>query len=172
MKFRVNKKNTQNTDTNGKMYLSIKESAAHKIDDMHRSFDETSDKLKATEKRIDEINILKKHIKKYQALRSIYAENKKSGNKEDFEHQHRREIILYEASYKYLLSVQNGGQLPNLESLNTELMELTEQKQELYADYRKSKKTLAEIDIIKANVDTIVKRLFRRKSENAVCFAL
>ena len=29
MKFRVNKKNTQNTDTNGKMYLSIKESAAY-----------------------------------------------------------------------------------------------------------------------------------------------
>ena len=29
MKLRVKKKNTQNTDTKGKMYLSIKESAAY-----------------------------------------------------------------------------------------------------------------------------------------------
>ena len=127
-----------------------------KIAEMHQGFDETADKLKATEKRIDEVNILKKHIKTYQALRPIYAEYKKSGNKEDFERQHRREIALYEASYKYLSSVQNGGKLPSLESLNTELMELTEQKRKLYADYRKEKKALSEMDIIKSNVDTIL----------------
>ena len=117
---------------------------------------EMADKLKIMEKRIDEINILKKHIKTYQALHPIYAEYKQSGNKEDFERQHRREIALYEASHKYLSSVQNGGKLPSLESLNTELMELTEQKQKLYTDYRKGKKELAEMDIIKSNVDTIL----------------
>ena len=136
--------------------LNTYEDLISKIADMHRSFDETADKLKATEKRIDEINILKKHIKTYQALRPIYVEYKKSGNKEDFERQHRREIALYEASYKYLSAVQNGGKLPSLESLNTELIELTEQKQKLYADYRKEKKEIAEIDIIKSNVDTIL----------------
>ena len=123
---------------------------------MSQSFDETADKLKTTEKRIDEINILKKHIKTYQALRPIYIEYKKSKNKENFECQHKREIILYEASHKYLSSIQNDGKLPSLESLNTELANLTQQKQKLYADYRKEKKALAEMDIIKSNVDTIL----------------
>ena len=136
--------------------LNTYEDLISKIAEMHQSFDETADKLKATEKRIDEINILKKHIKTYQALRPLYVKYKKSGNKDDFERQHRSEIILYEASYRYLSSVQNGGKLPSLESLNTELMELTEQKQKLYADYRKEKKALSEMDIIKSNVDTIL----------------
>ena len=35
-------------------------------------------------------------------------------------------------------------------------MELEEQKQKLYADYKKAKKELSEIDVVKANVDTML----------------
>ena len=65
-------------------------------------------------------------------------------------------MILFEAAQKYLSSVQNGGRLPSLERLNTELSGLSKSKQKLYSDYRQSKKALSDMDIIKTNVDTIL----------------
>ncbi len=127
-----------------------------RVDEMSRKFTETTDNLKSVEKRIEEINMLKKNIRTYKSLRPIYTEYRKSRNKDDFEREHRREIILFETARKYLSSVQNGGKLPSLESLNAELAELSKRKQQLYAEYRKSKKALLEMDIIKANVDTIL----------------
>ena len=112
--------------------------------------------------------MLKKNIKTYQTLRPIYAEYRKAKNKDDFEREHRREMILFEAARKYLSSVVGGNKLPRVESLNTELAELTKRKQQLYAEYRKSKKALSEIDIIKMNVDTILNVPKRRNREQEI----
>ena len=139
-----------------------------KIDNMNRSYNKVSDNIKSVEKRTEEINILKKHIQTYTALKPIYDEYRKSKNKDDFEREHRREIILFEAAQKYLSSVSKGNKLPSLESLNTELAELTERKQQLYAEYRKSKKALSEMDVIKANVDTILNIPKRQKREQEI----
>ena len=46
-------------------------------------------------------------------------------------------------------------------------MELTEQKQKLYADYRKGKKELAEMDIIKSNIDTLLNIPKQKKQEKS-----
>ena len=127
-----------------------------RIDAMSRKFNETTDNLKAVEKRIEEINMIKKNIRTYKSLRPIYTEYRKSRNKDDFEREHRRKIILFEAARKYLSSVVVGNKLPSVESLNTELAELTKRKQQLYVEYRKSKKALSEMDVIKANVDKIL----------------
>ena len=124
-----------------------------------------ADSLKTAEKRIEEINILKKHICTYKALRPIYDRYRQSKDKDNFEHEHRSEIILFEAAQKYMSSVQNGGRLPSLESLNTKLAELTKRKQQLYAEYKKSKKALSEMDVIKANVDTILNVPKQQKRE-------
>ena len=139
-----------------------------RVDAMSRKFDETADNLKAVENRIEEINMLKKNIKTYQTLRPIYAEYRKAKNKDDFEREHRREIILFEAARKYLSSVSDGNKLPSVESLNTGLTDLTKRKQQLYAEYRKSKKALSEIDVVKANVDTILDVPKRRNREQEI----
>lgn len=136
-----------------------------RVDETSRKFDETADSLKATEKKIEEINMLKKNIQTYQTLKPIYAKYRKAKNKDDFEREHRREIILFETARKYLSSVSDGNKLPIVEKLNMELAELTKQKQQLYAEYRKSKKALSEMDIIKANVDTILDVPKRRNRE-------
>ena len=92
----------------------------------------------------------------------------KAKSKDDFEREHRREIILFEASKKYLSSVSDGNKLPSFEKLNTELAVLTERKQQLYAEYRKIKKTLSEMDIIKANVDIILNVSKQPKREHEI----
>lgn len=127
-----------------------------RIDEMRRDFDDTADKLKATESRLNSVNILRKNISTYKALRPIYEEYTKAKDKAGFEKQHQREIILFKAAHKYLSETQTDGKLPALESVNTERMELEEQKQKLYADYKKAKKELSEIDIVKANVDAML----------------
>lgn len=128
-----------------------------KIDKRQKVFDNISDKLKLAEKKLNEINILRKHISTYQSLKPIYDKYRKSKNKSEFENKHRQEIILFEASHKYLSEVQTNGKLPTLEKVNAERMELEEQKQKLYDEYRKSKKELSEIDVVKSNVDAMLR---------------
>ena len=53
-----------------------------KIDNMNRSYNKVSDNIKAVEKRTEEINILKKHIQTYTALKPIYDEYRKVKNKD------------------------------------------------------------------------------------------
>lgn len=127
-----------------------------RIDEMRRSFDDTADKLKSTEHRLNNTNILRKNISTYKALRPIYEEYTNAKDKARFEKQHQREIILFKAAHKYLSEVHTDGKLPALETVNAERMELEEQKQKLYADYKKAKKELSEIDVVKANVDTML----------------
>ena len=127
-----------------------------RVGETNRSFTETADNLKSTEKQINELNILKRHIQTYQKLKPIYSEYRKSKNKSEFERKHRSEIILYKASRKYLSAIYSGGKLPRIDSINAKLAKLTEQKRKLYDDYRKLKKALSEMDIVKANVDMIL----------------
>ena len=128
-----------------------------KIEKRRKAFDNISDKLKSVEKKLNDTNILLKHISTYQSLKPVYDKYKTSKNKSEFENKHRREIILFEASHKYLSEVQTNGKLPTLEKVNTERISLDEQKQKLYSDYRKAKKELSEIDVIKSNVDAMLK---------------
>ena len=85
-----------------------------------------------------------------------------------FGREHRCEIILFEAAQKYLSSVVDGNKLPSVESLNMGLTDLTKRKQQLYAEYRKSKKALSEMDVVKANVDTILDVPKRRNREQEI----
>lgn len=127
-----------------------------KISEMQNSFENTADKLKAVEKQLSDTCILKKNISIYRAMRPVYENYAKAKNKPKFEKEHRRELTLYNASYKYLSSVQNGCKLPTTEKVNTDYMELTEQKRNLYEKYKKEKKAVSEMDIIKKNIDTIL----------------
>ena len=136
-----------------------------RVDEIRRQFDDTAGKLKLVEKNLNNTNILRKNISTYQTLRPTYEEYTKSKNKAEFEKQHQREIILFKAAHKYLSETQPNGKLPTLESINTERMALEEQKQKLYADYKKAKKELSEIDVVKSNVDTMLN--IPQKSEPA-----
>ncbi|MGN0107247.1 MAG: relaxase/mobilization nuclease domain-containing protein [Hominilimicola sp.] len=128
----------------------------NKIAEIQNSFDDAAAKLKTVEKQLSDVSVLRKHLRTYQTLRPVYVEYKKAKNKPEFEKQHRRELTLYNASHKYLSDIQNGGELPSLGKVNTDFTELSDRKRSLYEKYKKEKKTLSEMDIIKSNVDMIV----------------
>ena len=77
-------------------------------------------------------------------------------NKSKFENEHRSELTLFNASYKYLSSIQKDGKLPSFENVNTEISKLTEQQKKLYSEYTKSRREMLKLETIKQNVDRIL----------------
>ena len=51
-----------------------------------------------------------------------------------------------------------GGKLPSVAALQAEYVKLQEQKEKLYADYGRLKKQVKEYDVIKRNIDSILRR--------------
>ena len=51
-----------------------------------------------------------------------------------------------------------GGKLPSVAALQAEYAALGEQKEKLYADYGRLKKQVKEYDVIKRNIDSILRR--------------
>lgn len=70
---------------------------------------------------------------------------------------HEREIILHEAAAK---AIKGAGisKLPDIAALQAEYAKLQERKETLYADYGKLKKQVKEYDVIKRNVDSILRQ--------------
>ena len=78
------------------------------------------------------------------------------GNKAAFQRQHESQLILYEAAAKAL---KEAGitKLPNLYALKTEYKKLDAERERLSAQYSEAKQKLKEYDIVKQNVDSILR---------------
>ena len=102
------------------------------------------------------IEQLIKNINTYQKTKPAYAAYRKAKDKEKYRTAHESDIILYEAAAK---AIKAAGitKLPSLAALQAEYAALQEQKEALYADYGKLKKQVKEYDVIKKNIDSILK---------------
>lgn len=107
------------------------------------------------EKRLSVIALLIKNVATCQKTKPLYEANRKARNKEKYQAEHERGIILHEAAAKALKEAQIGGRLSSVPVLQTEYEKLQAQKS-LYADYGKLKKTVQEYDVIKRNIDNIL----------------
>ena len=117
---------------------------------------QAGDSLKDVEKRLADMAVLIKNVTTYQKTKPLYEAYKKARNKEKYRAEHERGIILHEAAAKALKAAQIGGKLPSVPALQAEYEKLQEQKEALYADYGKLKKQVAEYDVIKRNIDSIL----------------
>ena len=101
--------------------------------------------------------VLIKNVKTYQKTKPVYCAYRKARNKGSYRTDHEQAIILHEAVAKAL---QAAGikKLPNLTSLQAEYEQLQLQKETLYTDYGKLKKQVKEYDVIKRNIDSILRQ--------------
>ena len=102
--------------------------------------------------------VLIKNITTYQKTKPVYDAYRKAKNKGSYRAEHERAIILHEAAAKALQGAQIGGKLPNVAVLQGEYEKLQAQKETLYADYGKLKKQVKEYDVIKRNIDSILRQ--------------
>ena len=128
-----------------------------RIEEVTAASEKASDALKGVEKRLSDMVLLIKNITTYQKTKPAYDAYRKAKNKEQHRAAHERSIILHEAAAKALKAAGISGKLPNVAALQAEYAKLQEQREALYADYGKLKKQVGEYDVIKRNIDSILR---------------
>ena len=112
--------------------------------------------LKAAERRLAEMAVLIKDVTTCKELRPLVQEYQQAADKKQFRHKHEGTLILYEAAAK-ALKEQDFQKLPDLYTLKAEYKQLAEQKDQLQRRYAEAKRQMQEYDIIKQNVDGILR---------------
>ena len=110
--------------------------------------------IKASEARLTEIAILKKHIINYSKTRSTYEEYRKAGYSKQFFEAHREEITLHKAA-KQAFDELGVKKIPKVKDLNAEYAELLSGKKTAYAEYRKLKDEAQELAIAESNLSSL-----------------
>ena len=112
--------------------------------------------LIAAERRLAEMSVLIKDVATYKELHPLVQEYQRAADKKQFRRRHEGTLILYEAAAK-ALKEQGFQKLPDLYALKAEYKQLTEQKDHLQQQYAEAKRQMQEYDIIKQNVDGILR---------------
>ena len=119
--------------------------------------EQAAESLKNAEKQLADMAVLIKNISTFQKTKPVYDAYRKARNKESYRAAHERGIILHEAAAK-ALKAAGVAKLPDITALQAEYEKLQEQKEALRADYGKRKKQVKEYDVIKQNIDSILRQ--------------
>ena len=117
---------------------------------------ELSAHIKAAEKRMAEIAVLRTHIVNYAKTREVYVAYRKAGYSKKFREAHEEEILLHQAA-KNAFDEMGVKKLPKVKELQTEYAKLLEEKKKTYSEYRRSREEMRELLTAKANVDRVLK---------------
>lgn len=100
---------------------------ASMVDEAKDKFYTLSEKIKAAEKRMAEIAVLKTHIINYSKTRDVYAGYRKAGYSKKYLAEHESEIILHKAAKKAFDEL-GLKKLPTVKTLQTEYAALLAEK--------------------------------------------
>ena len=116
---------------------------------------ELSAQIKAAEKRMAEIAVLRTHIVNYAKTRETYVAYRKAGYSKKFREEHEADILLHQAA-KNAFDDLGVKKLPTVKSLQAEYAQLLDEKKKAYGEYRRSREEMRELLTAKANVDRIL----------------
>ena len=116
---------------------------------------ELSAQIKAAEKRMAEIAVLRTHIVNYAKTREVYVAYRKAGYSRKFYAEHEDEIRLHRAA-KDAFNELNVKKLPTMKALQAEYAQLLTDKKKAYGKYRRARAEMRELLAAKANVDRIL----------------
>ena len=112
--------------------------------------------LKSTEDTLKNVNEQIHYTGQYLANKSIYADYRKSRNKEKFYDDHRAELTLYESALRILKEKSQGKKLPTLKMLREEKNRLTELQTAQREDFNARREHERELRTVCSNVDIIL----------------
>ena len=128
-----------------------------RIEEISAENEKTADILKSVEKRLADMAVLMKHVATYQKTKPVYEAYRRAKDKDAYRAKQESSLILHEAAAK-ALKASGITKLPNLAAMQEEYGKLQAQKEALYADYGKLKKQVKEYNIIKQNLDSILRQ--------------
>ena len=132
--------------------ISSIEEMQERVDAATARYHELGDSIKASEKRLAEIAVLKAHIINYAKTRPVYDAYRKAGYSKHFLETHRTEITLHKAA-KAAFDESNVKTLPKVKELDAEYSKLLTEKKARYPDYRKAKEEMQELLRAQKNIE-------------------
>lgn len=125
-------------------------------------FNELSTQIKAAEKRLAEIAVLKTHIINYSKTRDVYVAYRKSGYSKKFYEAHREEITLHKAAKDAFSALPESekmdGKLPTVKQLSAEYGQVLAEKKKAYSEYRQAKEEMKTYTMAKHNIDEFLRK--------------
>ena len=128
------------------------------------TFDELNTQIKTSEKRMAEIQVLKKHIINYAKTRDVYTAYRKAGYSKKFYEEHRAELALHKAA-KAAFDELSAKKLPTIKTLQAEYADLLSKKKNAYGQYHSAKKEMQDILTAKANIDRLLELEQKQKEK-------
>ena len=150
----------------------IQEHGYNSLEDFHTALDQASDQtsaarksLKDTEQQLKNVNEQIHFTGQYLAYKDLYAQYRKSHNRNKFYEEHKAELSLYETALRVLKEKSNGQKLPSMKSLYQEKDRLTELREVQRADFYNHRDQERELRTVDANIDMILGKKPERGQE-------
>ena len=141
----------------------IQEHSYDSLEDFHTALDQASDQtsasrksLKDTEQKLKDVNEQIHFTGQYLAYKNIYADYRKSRNKDKFYEEHRAELSLYDTALRTLKEKSGGNKLPSMKTLYTEKDRLIEVRDTQREDFSSRRDYERELRTVSANIDMIL----------------
>ena len=117
-------------------------------------------KLKAVESTLREKKDLQKQLLAYiktKSARDGLKAQKTEKARRNYREKHESDFIIAEAATRFF-KAQGIQKLPASKALQTEIEQLTKEKNALYNEYREKKENVRELQTVKSNLDKILRR--------------
>ena len=121
---------------------------------------ETTGKLKAVESTLREKKDLQKQLLAYiktKPARDGLKAQKTEKARRNYREQHESDFIIAEAATRFF-KAQGISKLPASKALQTEIEQLTKEKNALYNEYREKRERTKELQTVKGNIEQILRR--------------
>ncbi len=119
------------------------------------AFNQLSQQIQATEKRMRELSTMKTHLLNYLKTRDVYVAYRKAGYSKRFLAEHESDIALHKAA-KAAFDSQGSKKLPTLKEIQAEYEKLLQQKRSIYPQFTHARQEMKAILTAKANVDRLL----------------
>ena len=141
----------------------IQEHGYNSLEDFHTALDLASDQtstarksLKDTEQQLKDVNEQIHFTGQYLAYKNVYADYRKSRNKDKFYEEHRAELSLYDTALRTLKEKSAGNKLPSMKALYAEKDQLIELQDSQREDFSNRRDYERELRTVSANIDMIL----------------
>ena len=114
-----------------------------------------TEKLKATEARMSDVEALKKQVINYLRTREAFRAYKASGYSKRYLAEHEQEILLHRAAKKHFNDL-GLKKLPTVKALQAEYAALLAEKRAAYPAYREARTEMKKLLTYRANAETIL----------------
>ena len=141
----------------------IQEHGYDSLEDFHTALDQVSNQtsaarksLKDTEQQLKDVNEQIHFTGQYLAYKNVYADYRKSRNKDKFYEEHRAELSLYDTALRTLKEKSAGNKLPSMKALYAEKDRLIELRDTQREDFSNRRDYERELRTVSANIDMIL----------------